>query len=40
MEQHASLDVDYLILGAGATGIAFADMIINKSKLKVCMVDR
>lgn len=33
-------DVDYLIIGAGAVGLAFADMIVQKSDATVAIVDR
>lgn len=35
------LDTDYLIIGAGATGLAFADEMLNSSKsARIIMVDR
>jgi hypothetical protein len=35
----ASLKVDYLIVGAGATGLAFTDALISQSDATVLMVD-
>jgi len=34
------IDTDYLIVGAGATGVAFADSLIAESDAKVVIVDR
>jgi NAD(P)-binding Rossmann-like domain len=36
----ASIDTDYLIVGAGAAGLAFADALIAASDADVVMVDR
>ena len=36
----ARIDTDYLIVGAGATGLAFADALIAACDAKVVMVDR
>lgn len=37
----AHLDTDYLILGAGATGMAFADVILSEDPAaRVVIVDR
>ena len=33
-------DVDYLIVGAGAMGMAFADTILTESTASVALVDR
>jgi hypothetical protein len=35
-----SLEVDYLVIGAGATGLAFTDALIADSDASVLMVDR
>jgi hypothetical protein len=34
------LDVDYLVVGAGAMGMAFADALIDHSDVRVALVDR
>ena len=35
------LECDYLVIGAGATGMAFADELIHSSRnIKVIMVDK
>jgi cation diffusion facilitator CzcD-associated flavoprotein CzcO len=34
------LEADYLVVGAGASGMAFVDSIIDHSDAKVVMVDR
>ena len=34
------LDTDYLIIGSGAIGMAFADVILNESDASIVMVDR
>ena len=36
----ARIDTDYLIVGAGAAGLAFADALIAASDADVVMVDR
>lgn len=36
----ASLDTDYLIVGAGATGLAFADTLLADSDAHITLVDR
>ena len=33
-------DTDYLIVGAGAVGLAFADSLISNSDAKVVIVDK
>jgi len=38
--QGGSLEVDYLVVGAGATGLAFTDALISESDATVMMVDR
>jgi hypothetical protein len=38
--QGGSLEVDYLVIGAGATGLAFTDALIAESDATVLMVDR
>ena len=35
-----SLHVDYLISGAGAMGMAFADVILHESGKTIALVDR
>ena len=35
-----SFEVDYLVIGAGATGLAFTDALISESDATVLMVDR
>jgi hypothetical protein len=35
-----SVETDYLVVGAGATGMAFADALITESEATVVMVDR
>lgn len=35
-----AITVDYLIIGAGATGMAFADVLVNDSNYTVAIVDR
>jgi cation diffusion facilitator CzcD-associated flavoprotein CzcO len=34
------LETDYLVVGAGATGMAFTDALIDESDAEVLMVDR
>lgn len=34
------LDADYLVVGAGATGMAFTDVLLNETQARVVMVDR
>ena len=34
------LEVDYLIMGAGACGMAFADSLVTNSKSTLAIVDR
>ncbi len=34
------VDVDYLVVGAGATGMAFADALIDHANVRVALVDR
>ena len=34
------VDVDYLVVGAGATGMAFADALIDHKDVRVALVDR
>src|SRR3954452_7037321 len=36
----ATLDVDYLVVGAGAMGMAFTDALIDHADVRVAMVDR
>ena len=35
-----TLDVDHLVVGAGATGMAFADALVDHSDARVALVDR
>ena len=35
-----TLEADYLVVGAGATGMAFADAVIDHSDARVVLVDR
>ena len=35
-----TLDADYLVVGAGATGMAFTDALIDHSDVRVALVDR
>src|SRR5215208_4427009 len=35
-----TLDADYLIVGAGAFGMAFADALISHADVRVALVDR
>jgi len=35
-----TLEVDYLIVGAGALGLAFADVILTETEFTVAIVDR
>ena len=37
---HATLDADYLVVGAGAMGMAFTDALIDHADVKVALVDR
>jgi hypothetical protein len=34
------IETDYLVIGAGATGIAFVDALVNRADVDVVMVDR
>ena len=35
-----TVDVDYLVVGAGATGMAFTDALIDHADVRVALVDR
>ncbi|MCE3267636.1 MAG: pyridine nucleotide-disulfide oxidoreductase, partial [Solirubrobacterales bacterium] len=35
-----TLDADYLIVGAGASGMAFADSLTRNADVKVALIDR
>jgi len=35
-----TLDTDYLVVGAGAMGMAFADALIDHADVHVTLVDR
>ena len=35
-----TLTADYLVIGAGATGMAFVDTLLEESRASVVMVDR
>lgn len=37
---HQNLDVDYLIIGAGAAGIGFADVLVRETTATVALIDR
>jgi cation diffusion facilitator CzcD-associated flavoprotein CzcO len=37
---HRELETDYLVLGAGAAAMAFADELLTHSKATVAIVDR
>src|SRR4051794_14324638 len=39
-DTHGSIDADYLIVGAGATGMAFADSLMTESDATIVMVDK
>jgi hypothetical protein len=36
----AALDADYLVIGAGASGMAFTDALVDHSEARVALVDR
>ena len=36
----AALDTDYLVVGAGAMGMAFADTVVDHADVHVTLVDR
>ncbi|SDP34609.1 Pyridine nucleotide-disulphide oxidoreductase [Pedococcus dokdonensis] len=40
MTRTRAVDVDYLVVGAGATGMAFADAVTDHSDARVALVDR
>lgn len=40
MSPSTELEVDYLIVGAGAVGMAMADTLVNESDQKIAIVDR
>jgi NADH dehydrogenase FAD-containing subunit len=35
-----SLDTDYIVVGAGATGMAFTDALVDHADVHVTLVDR
>src|SRR6266536_4802444 len=35
-----TVDADYLVVGAGATGMAFADALVDHADVRVVLVDR
>ena len=35
-----AIDADYLIVGSGAAGMAFADTLLDESSARIVMVDR
>jgi malic enzyme len=35
-----TLETDYLVVGCGAAGMAFADSLIDASRAEIVMVDR
>jgi 2-polyprenyl-6-methoxyphenol hydroxylase-like FAD-dependent oxidoreductase len=34
------VDTDYLVVGAGATGLAFADALVAEADVEVTVIDR
>jgi cation diffusion facilitator CzcD-associated flavoprotein CzcO len=34
------MDTDYLVVGAGASGLAFADALVAEADVEVTLVDR
>src|SRR3954447_11741641 len=40
LEKPGVIDTDYLVIGAGASGMAFTDALIRESDADVVMVDR
>ncbi|MGZ4735005.1 MAG: hypothetical protein ACXVKA_12585 [Acidimicrobiia bacterium] len=40
MVEHGQVETDYLVVGAGAMGVAFVDSLIEHSDLEVVMVER
>ncbi len=40
MVQHGQVETDYLVVGAGAMGVAFVDSLIEHSDLEVVLVER
>jgi hypothetical protein len=40
MMDHSTIETDYLVVGAGATGMAFVDTLIDESDTDVVMLDR
>jgi len=39
MSNHQNLDADYVVIGAGAVGMAFADTLISESDSSVILVE-
>jgi len=39
-EQAVLIDTDYLVVGAGATGLAFADALVAEADVEVMLIDR
>ena len=37
---HSPLEVDYLVIGAGAMGMAFVDTLLSETDATVAIVDR
>ncbi|MEM9921644.1 MAG: NAD(P)/FAD-dependent oxidoreductase [Bacteroidota bacterium] len=40
MENHTVLETDYLIVGSGAVGMAFADVLLTETEANILLVDR
>jgi len=40
METETALTADYLVIGSGAMGMAFTDVLIQETEASVVMVDR
>ena len=40
MPQPTTLETDYLVIGAGAAGLAFADTLLDHSSAHITLVDR